>query len=97
MLYLAIMVFVAVVGITRLWLQQRREGARMNSVDGFREGLQALSTPSDVQPARRPVRSSPARPTAARTARGPQPLDPARREAAKRRIEARRRARRHVA
>lgn len=95
MLYLVIMVVLAAAGITRLWLQQRREGARLDSVDGFREGLQALSAPDkDRTQVRRPA----TRPQTSRVTRGAQPLDPARREAAKRRIEARRRAaRRRVA
>lgn len=97
MLYLVIMVAVAVAGITRLWLQQRRDSARLNSVDGFREGLEALSTQRPAGPVARPTRSAAVRPRPARSARGPQPMDPARREAAKRRIEARRRARQRVA
>lgn len=91
MLYLAIMVIVAVAGITRLWLQQRRETSRMKTVDGFREGLMALSVQNHQPAPTRPMRSS-----GPRSAR-PQPLDPARREAAKQRIEARRRARQRVA
>lgn len=96
MLYLFIMVAVAAAGITRLWLQQRRESARLNTVDGFREGLEALSAPKNRVP-QRTVRTPAARPQVSRSAGGPQPMDPARREAAKRRIEARRRARQRVA
>lgn len=87
------MVAVAAAGITRLWLQQRRENARLNSVDGFRDSLQKISTPPTRR--RRPgVRSQ--RPAPISHAPRTQ-LDPARREAAKRRIEARRRARQRVA
>lgn len=93
MSYLVIMIVVAAAGITRLWLQQRRESAHLNSVDGFRESLEKISDsyPSVVQQTPRTRRT----PTVS-TGRH-QPMDPARREAAKRRIEARRRARQRVA
>jgi hypothetical protein len=101
-LYLFIMVLVAAAGITRLWLQQRKDNTRMNSVDGFREGLERIAgqqrpRPQDPrQAARRPARR-PVAPRRMTSGLRPQPLDPARREAAKRRIEARRRARQRVA
>lgn len=94
------MVLLAAAGITRLWLQQRRESARLDSVDGFREGLQKIATQqvgrepiTQKRPTRRPAR----RPVQMGSGMRPQPLDPARRDAAKRRIEARRRARQRVA
>lgn len=94
MLYLFIMVAVAAAGITRLWMQQRRMSAKLNTVDGFKQGLEALSAPKHRPEVRRQPRTAASRPVATRSLRGPQPLDPARREAAKRRIEARRRAQR---
>ncbi len=95
MIYLVIMVAVAAAGITRLWLQQRRESARMNTVDGFRESLERISSQQGHRTERVVNRSS-TRPGMRTTGR-PQPMDPARRAAAKRRIEARRRARQRVA
>jgi hypothetical protein len=95
-LYLIVMVVVAAAGITRLWLQQRREHIRLGSPDGFRESLERISA------------ETPRRPTTRRSDRGPlrsdrsygtprPPLDPERRAAAKRRIEERRRSRQPVA
>ena len=100
MTYLVIMFLLAGAGILRLWLQQRRERSHKDSVDGFRAGLQAISSPSPTpQLSSRPAgafRSASDRPS---TRRAPATksaaslsLDPARREAAKRRLEARRRA-----
>jgi hypothetical protein len=94
LIYLAIMVLVAGAGIARLWLQQRRENARMNSVDGFRDSLQKISS----GPANRRRTAGPRTQRPAPAIHAPRTqMDPARREAAKRRIEARRRARQHVA
>jgi hypothetical protein len=84
------MVIVAAAGITRLWLQQRREHARLNTVDGFRESLERIS--ASEGPAHRRGDRRPARIEGSYASPRP-PLDPERRAAAKRRIEERRRAR----
>jgi len=42
--YLVIMFAVAAAGITRLWLQQRKERAHLETVDGFRESLESISS-----------------------------------------------------
>lgn len=103
MTYLVIMVLLAGAGIFRLWLQQRRERSHLDSVDGFKAGLEAISTPTP-RPTRvpaatarprseRPMRAAaPATNSAPSTSTRTTSLDPARREAAKRRLEARRRS-----
>ena len=104
MIYLVILVLAASVSIGRLWMMQRRQRSHLQTVDGFRSSLQRLSEPATLapvralQPARRKmvVRRDPAprRIATPRMAhRRPEKLDPARRAAAKRRIEARRAAR----
>ena len=107
MVYLVIMVLVAGTGITRLWLMQRRQRAHLETVDGFRMSLERISEQTRARPAG--TRRAPVRPTGAGRARPvasggrPRPvsrsssIDPARRAAAKRRIEARRRARARTA
>jgi hypothetical protein len=98
-IYLVIMFLVAGTGLASLWVQQRRERAHLGSVDGFKDSLERLSAAPTVRPRRRPApaarvtpptaRRSPGRtPSASRRA----PMDPARRDAARKRIEARRRA-----
>ena len=105
MLYLLIMVVVAAAGITRLWLLQRRQRAHLETVDGFRTSLERISEQTRARPpgARR---AAPSRLHAGVPRHGaprPRPvsrgaaIDPARRAAAKRRIEARRRARARAA
>ena len=94
MSYLIFMFLLAAAAIARLWMQQRKEQSHQQTVDGFQTALAKISGPHPY--ARSPRRGAPAaRPSVARvrTGRQPQPLDPARREAAKRRLEARRRAR----
>ena len=112
MVYLVIMFAVAAAGITRLWLQQRKERAHLETVDGFRESLESISS----EPIRRPrapraergsgrVRSDASAPTPIRHTPPPRrsaiprykPLDPERRAAAKRRLDARRKARARAA
>ncbi|MGH2777106.1 MAG: hypothetical protein ACRDJB_00490 [Actinomycetota bacterium] len=104
MIYLVILVLAASVSIGRLWMMQRRQRSHLQTVDGFRSSLQRLSEPATLAPVRaRPaggrqaaVRKNPAprRIATPRMAhRRPEKLDPARRAAAKRRIEARRAAR----
>ena len=94
MIYLAIVVVGAFAGILMLWRQQRRQRAATARIDGLMTSLERLS----AHPPEAPVLTSPAsgRSSATRPARGPAPLDPRRREAAKRRIEARRRSTRPV-
>ena len=114
MVYLVIMFIVAAAGITRLWLQQRKERSHLDSVDGFRESLESIQ-PVYTAPAltERPGRARALRPErAAASAPTPirhtaptrrsaipkhKPLDPERRAAAKRRLEARRKARSRAA
>jgi hypothetical protein len=102
-LYLLIMVVVAAAGITRLWLMQRRQRALLQTVDGFRSSLERISEQTRARPAgvRRPSRAHAAGPRHAPRRPRPQArggsIDPARRAAAKRRIEARRRARARAA
>ncbi|HEX2296372.1 MAG TPA: hypothetical protein VHN37_13830 [Actinomycetota bacterium] len=104
MIYLVIMFLVAGAGLFSLWLQQRRTRAHLDTVDGFRSSLEALSAAPVVRPRRRapqPSRrgSAPRRAAAATPGRrdaphrsAPSRLDPDRRAAARKRIEARRRA-----
>lgn len=103
MIYLVILVFAASLSIGRLWMLQRRQRSHLQTVDGFRSSLQRLSEPANPTPApaltpeRRRTSgrvSAPRRKATPRSAhRRPEKLDPARRAAAKRRIEARRAAR----
>jgi hypothetical protein len=94
--YLIIMVVVAGLGIGRLWLMQRKHATTLQTVDGFRSSLECLSD----QPAAPPRQSSLSQPSAASQFEPDdpslsayrQPLDPERRAAAKRRLEARRRS-----
>ena len=87
MIYLLLLAALAAGAIGRLWLSQRRHRSHLESVDGFQKSLERLSSspgfnsrPRSSQPR---VRHTPVRrPT----------LDPERREAAKRRLEARRRS-----
>jgi hypothetical protein len=90
LIYLVIFVVVAGGGIGSLWLYQRRERKQLNSVDSFCASLERISTHKIVTPVRIDRGPSRARPGGSR---GPEPLDPARREAARRRLERRRAAR----
>ncbi|MDQ3916578.1 MAG: hypothetical protein M3323_14810 [Actinomycetota bacterium] len=98
MIYLVIMFLVAGTGLATLWIQQRRERAHLETVDGFRDSLERLSAAPRVRPRRRPLsKTRTASPAPRRSpAAGPRggrhaPLDPARRAAARKRIEERRR------
>ena len=86
MTYLVIFVFVAVAGIGALWIYQRRQRSHLGSVDGFRESLKKISARDIVVPDTDEDRPTYVRPNGRRL----EPLDPARREAARRRLEARR-------
>jgi hypothetical protein len=91
-LYLAILVLLAAGGIFKLWRFQRR-AARLDSVDEFWSGLERISAQPRPQPREKVERDPAVRAVAPRrSGRRPDPLDPDRRAAAKRRIEARRRA-----
>ena len=106
MIYLVIMFLVAGTGLATLWVQQRRARAHLETVDGFRSSLEKLSDMPVARPRRRapaPARGAVPRRTAATPAvrRGApaghrssrrSTMDPARRAAARKRIEARRRA-----
>ena len=91
MIYLAMFLAIALAGIGALWVYQRRARAHLSSVDGFRSSLERVSRgPTPL------ARVSGAMPETRREGRGParlEPLDPARREAARRRLEQRRAAR----
>jgi hypothetical protein len=90
-IYLAIFLVVAGGGIASLWLYQRRQRSHFQSVDGFRTSLERISTHEVVSPSSPAVR----RPVSVRSTgrRRPEPLDPERREAARKRLERRRAAR----
>jgi hypothetical protein len=106
------MFIVAAAGITRLWIQQRRERAHLETVDGFRESLESIQ-PVFAPAPRSERKARPARPEAAPASPAPtvrratrpirtavpryKPLEPERRAAAKRRLEARRKARARAA
>ena len=90
MVYLGIFVAVALLGIGGLWVAQQRQLRKTNSVEGFRSSLERIST-GPVITTKRPGPVAP-RPHAG-PRRRPAPLDPARREAAKRRLEHRRASR----
>ena len=89
MMYLGIFVAVALVGIGGIWWSQKRQFRKANSVEGFRTSLERISTGTIVTG----KTSSSIGPRSRSGARRPAPLDPARREAAKRRLERRRAAR----
>jgi hypothetical protein len=87
LIYVAVIVIAALAGIARLSLIQRRERVHLQTAEGFFDSLEKISHPTP------PLRSRPMRVSGGRPASRVAPLDPARRAAAKRRIEARRRAR----
>jgi hypothetical protein len=101
-IYLGILVAVAVVGLLLLWRQQRKARRNVADMGSMKETLERVSlrAPVTSEPSSHPVgHSSPLPPGltpkgtgAARERRLP-PLDRARRDAARRRIEARRAAR----
>jgi hypothetical protein len=90
-IYLLIMLAVAVVGIGSLLFQQRRQRAHLETVEGFQQSLKAISPEAAPGPFRAARVSG--RPAKSKKVPGRKvPLDPARREAARLRLEARRRA-----
>ena len=88
MIYLAIFVIVALAGISALWINQNRQRRHLHSVDGFRSSLERVTSHDIEIPHPRTERREMAR--AVRIKRRPEPLDPDRREAARRRLERRR-------
>jgi hypothetical protein len=101
MIYLVILVLAASASIGRLWLLQRRERSHLQTVEGFREGWERLSEPTNPTPVVPregryvAIDSSgvPLRKATPRTPhRRPERMDPKRRAEAKRRLEARRAA-----
>ncbi|MDQ3962731.1 MAG: hypothetical protein M3277_02300 [Actinomycetota bacterium] len=86
MTYLIIFMVVTGVGILSLWIHQRRQRSHLGSVDGFRKSLERISS-GDIVIADDPV---PHPVGVRRRASRLEPLDPVRREAARRRLEARR-------
>lgn len=93
-IYLALMVIVAVIGIGSLWIHQRRQQAHLDSVEGFNEALKAISpggAPGPAEQAQRAARRpSPGR-AQSRAQGRPVPLDAGQRAGARRRVEERRR------
>ena len=90
MIYLGIFLLAAAGGIMALWWSQRRQRMHLQSVDGFRTSLERISTHHVAIPTALRERRTAPRPGGRRR---PEPLDPARREAAKRRLAHRRAAR----
>ncbi|HYI45294.1 MAG TPA: hypothetical protein VE174_07535 [Actinomycetota bacterium] len=91
MIYLIIMVLVAVIGISTLFIQQRNQRAHMDSVEGFRASLQKIAPQAAPAPRRRARTGARPQPARRRTSGRPVPLDARRRAEARRRVEARRR------
>lgn len=54
--YLVILVLVAVLGILRLWIQQRRELSQLDEIDGFSSVLEAIKP--EMPASRPPLRSA---------------------------------------
>lgn len=92
--YLIIMFSVAAVGIGTLWLQQKRERSHLSSSEKFLSSLQKISPdvqPIQRRPGRRPVPQGRRRAgSAGSPSRRPSRSEIARREAARRRVDARR-------
>ena len=91
MIYILIMLLVAGAAIGSLWAQQRRQRAHLETSESFRMSLEKIAPHSTPGPFRRATRAGRA-PASRRQVGRPVPLDPERREAARRRVEARRRA-----
>ena len=91
MIYLVIMLLLAGVGLANLWTQQRRQRAHLETVAGFKASLQKIAPHAAPGPFRNAMRAA-RRPQSRRTPGRAVQLDPARREAARRRVEERRRA-----
>ncbi len=91
MVYVVIMLLVAGAGIGSLWVQQRRQRAHLQTSESFKMSLEKIAPHAQPGPFQRAMRSG-RRPSGRGHVGRPVPLDPERREAARRRVEARRRA-----
>ncbi|MBW3594687.1 MAG: hypothetical protein KY391_03835 [Actinobacteria bacterium] len=91
MIYIVIMLLVAGAGIGSLWAQQRRQRAHLETSESFRSSLEKIAPHANPGPFRRAANAG-RRPAGRRQVGRPVPLDPERREAARARVEARRRA-----
>jgi hypothetical protein len=90
-IYLGIFLVIAVCGISGLWWSQRQQRMHLRTVGDFRSSLERMSTHTVAIP--RGPRERIEAPAQPRGRRRPEPMDPATREAAKRRIARRRAAR----
>ena len=91
MIYVMILLLVAGAALGSLWAQQRRQRAHLETAESFRSSLEKIAPHATPGPFRRAARAG-RRPSSRRQVGRPVPLDPERREAARRRVEARRRA-----
>lgn len=91
MTYLIIFLLAAGGGIGALWLYQRRQRRLLTKVGGFRSSLERISAHTISIPDKPVERGTVA--VGPGGSRRHEPLDPARREAARRRLERRRAAR----
>lgn len=91
MIYLGIFLVIAVCGISGLWWSQRQQRMHLRTVGDFRSSMERISTYKVAIP--KGPRERIEAPAQSRGRRRPEPLDPAIREAAKRRLARRRAAR----
>lgn len=91
MVYIMILLLVAGAGIGSLWVQQRRQRAHLETSESFRTSLEKIAPHANPGPFGRAARAG-RRPASRGQVGRPVPMDPQRREAARRRVEARRRA-----
>lgn len=94
MAYLILLLLLGAGGITCLLIAQRRRQSVLQTVEGFRTSLEAISQPVHVQTSPAMNRFDQRRVRATGTTAVVRELDPERRAAARRRIEERRAARR---
>lgn len=90
MVYIMILLLVAGAGIGSLWVQQRRQRAHLETSESFRSSLEKIAPHAAPGPFGQVARAG-RRPQSRRQVGRPVPMDPQRREAARRRVEARRR------
>jgi hypothetical protein len=88
--YIMILLLVAGAGIGSLWVQQRRQRAHLETSESFRSSLEKIAPHATPGPFGRVAKAG-RRPESRRQVGRPVPMDPQRREAARRRVEARRR------
>lgn len=94
MAYLILLLLLGAGGITRLMLAQRRRQSELQTVEGFRSSLEAISGPVNLESSPTMNRFDKRRARATGVTGHSSALEPERRAAAKARIEARRAARR---